>query len=141
MDNLPNELVYEILSYNNNYDSRLNEINRKCNIIFNKNNYKDKIYKIIKWYKKKTFNISEESFDIKPNTNKYLVIGYFRKYYSMKYFKEYPEFFIKKLKRNDLQNFVDNNLNKDVNKRKKINLLKFLNQESISTNDIFYVGL
>ena len=70
-----------------------------------------------------------------------MVIRYFRKYYSMKYFKEYPEFFIKKLKRNDLQNFVDNNLNKDVNKRKKINLLKFLNHESISTNDIFYVGL
>lgn len=45
----------------------------------------------------------------------------------MEYFKEYPEFFIKKLKRQDLQEFVDNNLNKNVNQRTKIELIHFLN--------------
>lgn len=35
MDNLPEELVYEILSYNHNYDSKLNELNKKCKLILN----------------------------------------------------------------------------------------------------------
>lgn len=143
MDNLPEELVYEILSYNHSYDSKLNEINKKCNQIFSKDIFKYKINKIINWYKQKTLHIPEDLFDIyiKPETNKSIIIKYYRKYYPMEYFKGYPEFFIKKLKRRDLQKFVENNLNKDVNQRKKIELIFFLNHPTISTEDLAYVGL
>lgn len=141
MNNLPEELVYEILSYNHNYDSNLNEINKKCKQIFNKNKFKYKIHKIMNWYKQKTLHIPEDLFDIQPETNKSIIIKYYRKYYPMEYFKEYPEFFIRKLKRQDLQDFVDNNLNKDINQRTKIELIHFLNHPSITTGDLAYVGL
>ena len=59
----------------------------------------------------------------------------------MEYFKIYPEYFVKKLKRYDLEEFIENNLNKDVNKRNKIELLNFLKNDTITTEELFYVGL
>ena len=141
MDKLPEELVFEILSYNHNYNSRLNEINKRCNILFNKQKYKFYVNRIIKWYKQRTFNVKENDFEIYVWTDKSDVIKYIRKYYDMKYFKIYPEYFVKKLKRNDLQEFIENNLNKDVNKRNKIELLNFLDNDTITTEELFYVGL
>lgn len=141
MDKLPEELVFEILSYNHNYNSRLNEINKRCNILFNKQKYKFYVNRIIKWYKQRTFNVKENDFEIYVWTDKSDVIKYIRKYYDMKYFKIYPEYFVKKLKRHDLQEFIENNLNKDVNKRNKIELLNFLDNDTITTEELFYVGL
>ena len=141
MDKLPEELVFEILSYNHNYNSRLNEINKRCNILFNKQKYKFYVNRIIKWYKQRTFNVKENDFEIYVWTDKSDVIKYIRKYYDMKYFKIYPEYFVKKLKRNDLQEFIENNLNKDVNKRNKIELLNFLDNDTITTEELYYVGL
>lgn len=141
MSELPIHIVQEILSYNHNYDSKLNEINKECKEMFNKDKFKKNISKIISWYKKKTLPIPEEYFDIKPDTNKYVVIKYYRKYYPMKYFKEYPEFFIEKLKRYDLNEFLNNNLNHDIHERKKIELLHFLNHPLITTSELLYVGL
>jgi hypothetical protein len=141
MDKLPEELVFEILSYNHNYNSRLNEINKRCNILFNKQKYKFYVNRIIKWYKQITFNVKENDFEIYVWTDKSDVIKYIRKYYDMKYFKIYPEYFVKKLKRNDLQEFIKNNLNKNVNKRNKIELLNFLDNDTITTEELFYVGL
>ena len=141
MDKLPEELVFEILSYNHNYNSRLNEINKRCNILFNKQKYKFYVNRIIKWYKQITFNVKENDFEIYVWTDKSDVIKYIRKYYDMKYFKIYPEYFVKKLKRHDLQEFIENNLNKDENKRNKIELLNFLDNDTITTEELFYVGL
>ena len=141
MDILPEELVFEILSYNHNYNSRLNEINKRCNILFNKQKYKFYLNRIIKWYKQRTFNVKENDFEIYVWTDKSDVIKYIRKYYDMKYFKIYPEYFVKKLKRHDLQEFIENNLNKDENKRNKIELLNFLDNDTITTEELFYVGL
>ena len=141
MDKLPEELVFEILSYNHNYNSRLNEINKRCNILFNKQKYKFYVNRIIKWYKQRTFNVKENDFEIYVWTDKSDVIKYIRKYYDMKYFKIYPEYFVKKLKRHDLQEFIENNLNKDINKRNKIELLNFLDNDTITTEELFYVGL
>ena len=59
----------------------------------------------------------------------------------MKYFKIYPEYFVKKLKRYDLEEFIENNLNKDVNKRNKIELLNFLKNDTITAEELFHVGL
>lgn len=141
MDKLPEELVFEILSYNHNYNSRLNEINKRCNILFNKQKYKFFVNRIIKWYKQRTFNVKENDFEIYVWTDKSNVLKYIRKYYDMKYFKIYPEYFVKKLKRHDLQEFIENNLNKDINKRNKIELLNFLDNDTITTEELFYVGL
>tara|TARA_B100001093_G_scaffold516550_1_gene595616 strand:+ start:3479 stop:3904 length:426 start_codon:yes stop_codon:yes gene_type:complete len=141
MDKLPEELVFEILSYNHNYNSRLNEINKRCNILFNKQKYKFYVNRIIKWYKQITFNVKENDFEIYVWTDKSDVIKYIRKYYDMKYFKIYPEYFVKKRKRHDLKEFIENNLNKDVNKRNKIELLNFLDNDTITTEELFYVGL
>mgnify|MGYP007000041479 len=52
-------------------------------------------------------------------------IKFFRKYYSIDNFRIFPEFFIKKMKRNDLIEYVNKNLNKKVKKIKKVNLIKF----------------
>lgn len=141
MDKIPEELIYEILSYNDYYNSKLNEINKNCQILFNKQKYKLYVNKIIKWYKQKTFNIKENDFEIYDWTNKSDVLKYIRKYFEMKYFKIYPEYFVKKLKRYDLEEFIENNLNKDVNKRNKIELLNFLKNDTITTEELFYVGL
>ena len=141
MDKIPEELIYEILSYNDYYNSKLNEINKNCQILFNKQKYKLYVNKIIKWYKQKTFNVKENDFEIYDWTNKSDVLKYIRKYYEMEYFKIYPEYFVKKLKRYDLEEFIENNLNKDVNKRNKIELLNFLNNDTITTEELYYVGL
>ena len=34
MNELPDELVYEIISYNETYNTKFNEINKKCRTIF-----------------------------------------------------------------------------------------------------------
>lgn len=134
MDKLPYELVIEIISYNETYNTRFNEIDKNCNIIFNKNKYKSNVYKIMRWYKRNTFN-----FQLKY-VNKTYFIKFFRKYYPIDYFRSFPEFFIKKMNRNDLIEYVNNNLDKNVNKRKKINLILFLNHPAISIQDLCYVG-
>jgi hypothetical protein len=131
---IPEELVYEILSYNYSYDSNLNEINKKCRQIFNKEEFKYKINKIMKWYKNNTFNFNCIYLD------KTYFIKFFKKYYPINNFRTFPEFFIKKMNRNDLKKYIKNNLNKDFNKRKKINLIKFLNHQDISIQDLYDVG-
>lgn len=135
MNELPDELVYEIISYNETYNTKFNEINKKCRTIFNKNKYKIYVYKIIKWYKKNTFNFKLQLF-----LNKMYFIKFFRKYYSIDNFRIFPEFFIKKMKRNDLIEYVNKNLNKKVNKRKKVNLIKFICHPNITLEDLCIVG-
>jgi len=95
MDNLPEELVYEILSYNHSYDSKLNEINKECNQIFNKDKFKYKINKIINWYKQKILHIPEDIFDIQPETNKSIIIKYYRKYYPLNILKSTLNFLLR----------------------------------------------
>ena len=41
----------------------------------------------------------------------------------------------------NLEEFIENNLNKDVNKRNKIELLNFLKNDTITTEELYYVGL
>jgi|TARA_B100001248_G_scaffold74020_1_gene52862 hypothetical protein len=117
MNELPDELVYEIISYNETYNTKFNEINKKCRTIFNKNKYKIYVYKIIKWYKKNTFNFKLQLF-----LNKMYFIKFFRKYYSIDNFRIFPEFFIKKMK------------------RKKVNLIKFICHPDITLEDLCKVG-
>ena len=134
MNELPYELVYKIISYNETYNTRYNEINKKCNTIFNKTKYKNNVHKIIKWYKKNTFNFQYKY------VNKTYFIKFFRKYYPINNFRNFPEFFIKKMNRNDLIEYVNIHLDKNTNKRKKINLIKFLNHPDISIQHLYSVG-
>ena len=44
------------------------------------------------------------------------------------------------MKRNDLIEYVNKNLNKKVNKRKKVNLIKFICHPNITLEDLCIVG-
>ena len=50
MENLPHDIVYNIMKFNHTYRSRLNIINKDCNKIFSKKEFINQANKIQQWY-------------------------------------------------------------------------------------------
>ena len=139
--NLPNDIIYHILSFNDNYMSILPFVNKECSKLFNKEKFVKYANKNKRWYKIYTYTKDYEhhsgrTWDRLP---KKFIIQYYRKYYPIKYLMRYPDFMAKKLNRNDLDEYINNNMSLEL-ERKKIEIIKFLNLPSISENDIGYTG-
>ena len=141
MSTLCHDCIYNILDFNESYHSCNNMINKKYNALFNKNKYYNAVNKINSWYKKNTypFNISGTEENNKNWYTKKNVIQYYRKYYPLQFLISYPEYIVSKLNRNDLQEYINNNMN-SLENRKKSEVISFLNLPTISKSDIEWAG-
>jgi hypothetical protein len=139
--NLPDDIIYYILSFNDSYTSILPLVNKECNKIFNKEKFVKCANKIKRWYKTYTYTEDYEHHSGRDwgSLPKKFIIQYYRKYYPIEYLMEYPDFMAKKLHRNDLHEYI-NNIMSPKSGRKKIEIIKFLNLPSISENDIVHTG-
>lgn len=77
------------------------------------------------------------------NTKK--VYRYYIQKYPMKYLQKYPEFITNKSiedidKKNECHNWINNNLNKDTNKRTRRDIYNFFIHNKILIKEIFYTG-
>lgn len=94
----------------------------------------------------------EFGFDIERLNNKCYRHNLYRKYmfqYKKKFLVKYPEYLINKAivngfndidKATKCYNWINNNLNKDFNKRTRLDILKFFTENEISVREIFYTG-
>ena len=74
------------------------------------------------------------------NSSKRRVVHYYIINYPINYLLEYPNFMADKLNREDLREWITNNLDNDAFNRSKNNIKEFLSLNTISVNDIFYTG-
>jgi len=138
MVNLNYDVIIKILKFNNSYTSKFHLINKELNEIFNKKKYHVAQLKIKKWYKNTSFPfpLETEWYDL----TKINIVQYYRKYYENEYLLGFPDFMARKLHRDDLQEYIDNNMNEDVNKRSKLKVIQFLNLNLVSKRDILIAG-
>ena len=129
-----NDTAYYILSYLDTYNSKINEIDKLSSKLFKKDKYHNYANKIKSWYMKYTF---DKSVNISTNFNKVNWVKYYQKFYESKYLLDYPEFMAKKLGREDLREWISNNLEEE---RNRYDVIKFLKLESITVEDILYTG-
>jgi hypothetical protein len=136
---LLDDIIYYIIDFNNTYNSCYNLLNKKYNIIFSKKKYKIATSKIINFYRNYTYPYGIDVTDGNWLISKKLIVDYYRKYYDIEHLLNYPEFIAKKLNRVDLQNYINTNMN-SRNKRRKLEVIKFLRLETISRLDIYTAG-
>ena len=77
--------------------------------------------------------------------NKFILYRYYLKYYPLVYFQSYPEFLLNKSvesidKYNNINEWINLNLNTDKTKRKKSNLYKFFIENNITSREILHTG-
>lgn len=77
------------------------------------------------------------------NTNK--IYRYYIQKYEMKYLLSYPEFLTSKAiqnydKKQKTLKWINDNLDKDINKRNRKDILRFFKENKISAKEIFYAG-
>lgn len=77
--------------------------------------------------------------------NNKLVYRYFILKYEMKYLLKYPEFVLNKAinnieRKNKIEEWIKNNLNADINKRTRHDILKFFKINNITSEEIAYTG-
>lgn len=134
MTELNYDILFSIFDVNENILSNFYLINKKFNERYKKKRYVRNVYKIIKWYKLNTYSLGKNwELPIKRID----LIKYYRKYYPYEYLKNYPEFLADKLNRDDLKDYIKNNMNK---KRSKLDVILFFNNNNISVSDIETVG-
>lgn len=137
MSNLPTHVIHYILDYNNKLNCNLLFINKRCYKKFNRNRQKKAIFKIKRWYRYNTFQLPENyewwKLNLKYN------IKYYRKYYPKYLFLRYPEFMANKLRRNDLLEYIQNNM-EPVENRSRYEVVKFLTHNNISKTDLEITG-
>ena len=124
------DVKYHIFSFLDTYDSKINEIDKLSNKLFNKDKYHNYANKIKRWYNK--YTIPKNFVETKFNW-----VKFYRKFYDSKYLLTYPEFMAKKLNRQDLKDWINNNL--PIN-RNRYDVIKFLQLDSITIEDIKYTG-
>jgi len=141
MNILSHDVIYHILKFNHTYHSNYEIINKDCKKIFSKDKFSKYANKINNWYKVNTFR---KEYEIESgrgwyNLPKKFIVKYYCKNYPIKYFLEYPEFMARKLHRDDLQEYISNNMS-PISERKKIEVVNFLYLPEISIEDISYSG-
>ena len=141
MSQLSTDVVYHILAFNANYNSDIPLINKDCSRIFNKKIYFNLVNKIQEWYISKSYSktynqLMEGNWN---NVPKRALVKYYRKYYPNEYLLGYPEFMARKLHRNDLQEYINENMSPKETRR-KIEVIKFLNLPDVSSLDITITG-
>ena len=87
------------------------------------NNYANKIKR---WYSKYTVHNNFVE-------TKYNWVKFYRKFYESKYLLTYPEFMARKLNRQDLKDWINNNL---PTNRNRYDVVKFLQLNTITIEDI-----
>ena len=75
-----------------------------------------------------------------PTTPKIRIVYYYIINYPINYLLSYPNFMANKLDRDDLREWIYNNLDIDIISRSKKSIRDFLSLDSISASDIFYTG-
>ena len=78
--------------------------------------------------------------ELYSNSSKRRVVHYYIINYPINYLLRYPNFMADKLNREDLREWISNNLDNDASNRSKNNIKEFLSLNTISVNDIFYTG-
>ena len=139
MSELPKDCILLILSFNYNFKSDINLIDKECYMVFNKKNLRSKIAKILKWYKK---NTSSFSIDYFPDNkiSKINLIQILRKKYDRFKLNQFIDYFIKMINRQDLIDYVIHKM-KPRYLRTKLEIIEFLKLPIISKDDILFVGL
>jgi len=142
MANLPIPVIYNILDFNDTYHSKYVLLSKYFNKLFSKKKkFSNFVYKIMNWYKANTYmqeyetESNREWFDLP----KKFIVKFYSKHYPKIHLMNYPEFMARKLHRDDLQEYIDNNM-KPIDYRKKIEVIKFLSLPSISNSDIGITG-
>lgn len=139
MYHLHDDIICYILKFNLRYNSRYNLLNKSYNNIFSKKKYHNAKNKINKFYKRYTYPYGIDTFEGNWILSKKILVDYYRKFYSVDHLLNYPEFIAKKLNRQDLHNYINNNMNVK-NNRRKIEVIRFLNLNSITRLDIYTAG-
>ena len=132
------DVVTHILFFNNSYKSKFYLINRKLSKIFSKKKYHNAQIKIKRWYRNNTypFPLEVDWYEL----SKINIVQYYKKYYDLRFFLKFPDFMAKKLHREDLRYYIDNNMNPIIKDRTKLEIVKFLNLSSVSKRDILIAG-
>jgi len=142
MANLPIPVIYNVLNFNDTYHSKYVLLSKYFNKMFNKKKKFSKfVYKIMNWYKVNTY---KEEYETEANRDWYelpkkFIVKYYCKSYPKIHLMCYPEFMARKLHRDDLQEYIDNNM-RPIDDRKKIEVIRFLYLPQISVQDISYCG-
>ena len=139
MSRLPKDCILMILSFNYNFRSGINLIDKECYMFFDKNNFRDKIDKIIKWYKRNTSSFAINRVP-KEKLTKINLIQILRKKYTRFGLNLFMDFLIQKLNRHDLRDYMINKMN-PRHLRSKLEIIEFLNLPIISKDEINFVGL
>lgn len=101
--------------------------------------------RIIKKYLIKYCKIDNNYLNCDNNLNINKIYRYYIQKYEMKYLLYYPEFLTKKAihnydKREKTLKWINDNLNKDIYKRNRKDILRFFKENKITTKEIFYAG-
>lgn len=132
------DVIIFILKYNESYKSKFHLINKELNEVFNKKKYHESQLKIKKWYKNTTYPYSMEVdwYEL----SKINIVQYYKKYYELRFLLKFPNFLARKLHRNDLIDYISNNMNPIIENRTKLEVIQFLNLSSVSKRDILIAG-
>jgi len=68
------------------------------------------------------------------------IVQYYKKYYELRFLLKFPNFLARKLHRNDLIDYIRNNMNPIIENRTKLEVIQFLNLSSVSKRDILIAG-
>lgn len=139
MDILSNDVIYHILKFNHTYHSNYEIINKDCKKIFSKDKFSKYANKINNWYKVNTFRKEYEANNDWYDLPKKFIVKYYCKNYPIEFLLGYPEFMARKLRRNDLIEYIANNMT-PISERRKIEVIHFLYLPEISVEDICYCG-
>ena len=139
MNILSYDVIYHTLKFNYIYNSNYAIINRDCKKIFSKDKFNKYANKIKDWYKVNTFRKEYESNNDWYDLPKKFIVKYYCKYYPMEFLLGYPEFMARKLRREDLVEYITNNMS-PISGRKKIEVIRFLYLPEISVQDISFTG-
>ena len=132
------DVIKYILDYNNSYKSKFYLINKELNKFFSKKKYHESQIKIKNWYKNTTYPFSLEV--EWQELSKINIVQYYKKYYELRFLLKFPNFLAKKLHRNDLLDYISNNMNPIIENRTKLEVIQFLNLNSVSRRDILIAG-
>ena len=139
MNILSHDVIYHILKFNHTYHSNYEIINKDCKKIFSKDKFSKYANKINNWYKVNTFRKEYEEYNDWYNLPKKFIVKYYCKNYPIEFLLRYPEFMARKLRRNDLVEYITNNMT-PLSERRKIEVIRFLYLLEISVEDICYCG-
>jgi hypothetical protein len=123
-----NKYLYELWIKQTNNVIKIQRCIRKNNLL----NYLDR-------------EINYIPMNVNNSRNKNLIYRYYILKYPMEFLLIYPEFLLNKAihnleRKNEISQWIENNLNKDTNKRTRHDILKFFKINNISSYEIAYSG-